>query len=112
MYDAHTANADSAKYRAGGSNTLKIFWRLILPLVLAVVLAAGPTLAGLMGRRVWWRSWWLQRDHLYLGAGIFVVLFVTSLWRTLTWGKESEEYAELLKEEDEEAKRRRQDDSF
>jgi len=54
----------------------------------------------------------LQRDHLYLGAGIFVVLFVTSLWRTLTWGKESEEYAELLKEEDEEAKRRRQDDSF
>jgi len=87
---------------------VKIFWRLILPLVMAVVLAAGPTLVGLMGGRSWRHSWWLQRDHLYLGAGIFVVLFVASLCQTLTWGKESEEYAARLQEEEaEEARRRR-----
>jgi len=43
-------------------------------------------------------------------AGIFVFFFLTSLWNALRWGKESEEYADLLKEEEaEEIRRRRKD---
>jgi hypothetical protein len=90
---------------------LKIFWRLIVPLVLAILLAAGLTL-GFMERSVWWptRPWYFQRGYPYIAAAIFVVLFVASLWKTLNWGKESEEYAELLKDEKaDEEKRRRED---
>jgi len=93
---------------------LKIFWRLVLPVILAGTLAAVLTL-GIMERSVWWpvRPWWWRRGYLYLAAGIFVVLFFSSLWKTLNWGKESEEYAELLEEEEEarEAKHHRGDDS-
>jgi hypothetical protein len=86
---------------------LKIFWRLIVPLVLAILLAAGLTL-GFMERSAWWRTrpWYFQRGYLYIAAAIFVALFIASLWKTLHWGKESEEYAELLKEEADEEKRR------
>jgi hypothetical protein len=95
---------------------LKIFWRLILPFILALVLAVGLTLAILghsTGRFSGWFWWsygppWLRFAEI---GGLFVVFFVIGLWQTLTWGKESEEYAELLKEEeDEEAKRRRPTD--
>jgi len=82
---------------------------LIFPFVLAVALAAVLTIS-FMERRVWWpvRSWWWQRSYLYVAAAIFVVLFLISLWKTLKWGGESEEYAERLKEEEaDEEKRRR-----
>jgi hypothetical protein len=111
LYDAQAANADSAGSCPGGQMS-KIFWRLILPIILAGSLAAGLTL-GVMERRVWWptRPWWWQRSYLYVAAGIFVALFLATLWKTLTWGRESEEYAELLKEEEveEEKTRRRRD---
>jgi hypothetical protein len=91
-----------------GDNGLKIFWRFIVPLVLAILLAAGLTLGFMERSSVWWpnRPWYLQRGYLYLAAAIFVALFIASLWKTLRWGKESEEYAELLKEEADEEKRR------
>jgi hypothetical protein len=105
-------------HRARGSSALKIFWRLIFPFVLAVVLAVGLTLEviGHGSRRLFGSFWWSYGPPWLRIAeigGIFVFCFVYGLWQTLTWGKESEEYAELLKEEEtEEAKRRHQDDSF
>jgi hypothetical protein len=86
---------------------------LILPSILAVVLAAGLTL-DLMGRSYGSTigPWWLRQSYLSLAAIAFVLLFVSSLWKTLKWGKESDEYAALLKkEEEDEARRRRHSDS-
>jgi hypothetical protein len=91
---------------------LRIFWRLILPFTLAVVLAVGLTLEVIghgsgrfFGSLRPYGPPWLR---LAVIGGIFVFFFVSGLWNTLTWGKESEEYADLLKEEgaDEEKRRR------
>jgi len=95
---------------------LKIFWRLILPFILACLLATGLTfeVIGRIRSRSIWAFFpigppWLRFGG-YLIAGIFVFFFLTSLWNALRWGKESEEYADLLKEEEaEEIRRRRKD---
>jgi hypothetical protein len=90
---------------------LKIFWRLILPFILACILAAALTfeVIGRSSSRFIGRLGppWLRFGGVYLLGGIFVFFFLTSLWNALKWGKESEEYVDLLKEEEaEEASRR------
>jgi type VI protein secretion system component VasK len=90
---------------------MKIFWRLILPFILAAVLAVGLTFE-VIGRGSGrfhgsFRSFGPPWLRLAVIGGIFVFFFVFGLWNTLTWGKESEEYADLLKEEEaDEVKRR------
>lgn len=98
-----------------GDSALKIFWRLILPFVLALVLVVGLTFEVIghgsrnSNHSFWWLGPpWLRVGGAYVIGGIFVFFFVSSLWKTLHWGKESAEYAELLEEEeaDEETRRR------
>jgi len=95
---------------------LKIFWRLILPFILACILATGLTLevigrsrSRFFGYRGWSGPPWLRFGGMYLLGGIFIFFFLTSLWNALKWGKESEEYADLLKEEEAEETSRRTD---
>lgn len=79
---------------------MKIFWRIILPLCLGCLLAAAGTFA-LIGRspqQISWYYWWWP-DNLYMIAAVFAVLLVASCIKALRWGKEAEEYEELLKEE-------------
>jgi hypothetical protein len=83
---------------------------LILPFTLAVVLAAGLTLefighgsSRFLGSLRPYGPPWLR---LAVIGGFFVFFFVSGLWNTLSWGKESEEYAELLKEEDADEEKR------
>jgi hypothetical protein len=85
---------------------VKIFWRLIVPFCLACALAVVGTLV-LAGRPAWWFPGYrpLSRVGLYVVAGVFVVLFVTSCRKTLLWGREAEEYETLLKEDEAENKR-------
>jgi hypothetical protein len=84
---------------------VRIFWRLILPFVLACILAA-VSIVGLIGssssRLPWGFRWWRPVNFYVLGA-LFIVFLVVSLWNALRWSKEAEEYAESL--EDEEAGR-------
>jgi hypothetical protein len=52
---------------------------------------------------------WLRFGYLYLVGGIFVFFLLRSFWNALKWGKESQEYADLLKEEEAEETSRRKD---
>jgi len=96
---------------------LKVFWRLILPAILAVVLAIVLTLEVMgHGGSSMGGSFGLYGPLRYAGAcligAIFIIFLISSLRNTLKWGKEAEEYKELLKEEEaSEARRRRQRDS-
>ena len=88
---------------------MKIFWRLILPVILAVALGAGlvTSFAGRMISRPL-RPLWQQPVFLYLAGAIFAAVLVVCLWNTLQWGEESEEFAARLEEEEaEEARHRR-----
>jgi hypothetical protein len=116
LYDARATYADSAWLCAAvftEDSAMKIFWRLILPVILAAVLAVGLTFE-VIGRgsgrfHGFGPPWFRGVGGVYLMGGIFVFFLVASLWKTLHWGKESEEYAELLKEEEaDEEKRRRE----
>jgi hypothetical protein len=87
----------------------KAFWRIILPLLGALILASVRIL-GLYGRP--------PRSSVGSGAGliidgiIFLALVVVSLRNTLKWGKEAEGYEECLKEEEEIEKERRRRSSW
>jgi hypothetical protein len=96
---------------------LKIFWRLILPFILACLLATGLTFEVIgRTRSSSIRSFfaigppWLRFGGLYLVGGIFIFFLLTSLWNALKWGKESEEYADLLNEEEAEETRSQRKD--
>jgi hypothetical protein len=101
----------------------KVFWRLLLPVILAVVLALALTFEfmgqgasfrrGLGGSSFWsYGPLWLRYAGACFIGGIFILFLVSSLWKTLKWGKEAEEYEDMLKEEEaDEAKGRCQRDS-
>jgi hypothetical protein len=74
---------------------------LILPLCAACFLAVVGTLL-FAGRPSFWFPVYrpLGRVGLYVAAGVFLVLFVTSLGKALRWGREAEEYEVSLKEEE------------
>ena len=89
----------------------KLFWRIIVPLMLALLLTIAGFFEFSGGHS---RSRFASDDlgqHVYFWViGIVLVAsFATVLRNTLTWGKEADEFESELKEADaiEEARRRR-----
>jgi hypothetical protein len=91
---------------------MKLFWRVILPLFLALLLAIASwlELEGL-GARARVPSGPVHGDMglvlAGLSAALFVYLFIVALRNTLKWGKEAEDYQADLKEAEEIEKLRR-----
>jgi hypothetical protein len=93
-------------------HTLKIlakaFWRIILPLIAALILATVRML-DLYGRS---NGLGLTGGSLIVDGVIFLALIGVSFRNTLKWGKEAEDYEECLKEEEEIEKERRRRSSW
>ena len=97
----------------------KLFFRLILPIVLALALSIWCTFALLgqarlaPGSRLRWPYWYVDlRIFGIAAAAIFLIVFAVNLTKALKRGKEADEYAELLKEEQaDEMKRRSEQDA-
>ena len=93
----------------------KLFFRLILPIVLALALSIWWILVSLGRRRgVFgsaggrWPYWHVDPRIVWIAAAaIFLMVFVVNLTKALKWGKEADEYAELLKEEQADDMKRR-----
>ena len=83
---------------------IKAFWRIMLPSVLALVMAIAGVLEAEGRLR---QGFFPARGSLYGTAILFSVLFGVSLWNTIHWGKEAEEYESNLKEADQIEKDRR-----
>ena len=98
----------------------KLFFRLILPIVLAVALSIwwmfgslGQARRGFFSSGSGWGWPYRHVDARIVGitvAAIFSVVFAINLSKTLKWGKEGDEYAELLKEQADEMGRRSEQD--
>ena len=97
----------------------KLFWRLVVPLVCAVVLTIAWMLEGLGaspggGTGSGFSGEW-DFGHILL-ACLFAALLVGSLLvnlrETFKWGKQAEEFEEELKEADEIEKERRRKSSW
>ena len=85
----------------------KAFWRIILPLIGAVVLATIRML-DLYGRsRIGPKG-----GGLILDSVVFLGLLAVSLRNSLRWAKEAEDYEKCLKEEEEIEKERRRRSSW
>ena len=93
------------------SLVLRLFWRIVLPFVLALVIAVSEIME-LLGRRGGGGCCpsgpesllWAQILFVVI---IFCVLFGIAFWNTLHWGKEAEQFEAELKEADEIEKERR-----
>jgi hypothetical protein len=86
----------------------RLFWRILLPFVLALVIAVMQMMemdgrGGGGGHS----SIFDRRLLLCIDLIFFCVLFGTALWNTLRWGKEAEEFESELKEAGETEKERR-----
>lgn len=86
----------------------KLFWRIILPFIMALVIVVISDLAM---QRLFRHSLLPAlgyRSTLYLNAIFFCVVFSATLYNTLHWGKEAEDFeAELNAEDKPEAEQRR-----
>jgi low affinity Fe/Cu permease len=83
----------------------RLFWRIILPFVLAFAQAIVWVLFGRIPTfGISPRS---SNINVYVSAATFVVCLVVALWNTLRWGKEAETFESEIKEEDEIEKERR-----
>lgn len=82
----------------------KLFWRIVLPFVLAFLLAIAQVME-IEGRLQ--MSFFPDRGSLYTTIPLFCILFGIGLRNTLRWAKEAEEYEVHLKEADEIEKKRR-----
>lgn len=83
----------------------RLFWRIILPFVVAfaqaivwVLFGRIPTF-GIAARA--------PNSSVYVSAATFVVCLIVALWNTLRWGKEAEDFESHLKDA-EEVERERQ----
>jgi hypothetical protein len=86
----------------GGS---RLFWRIILPFVVAFAQAIVWVLFGRIPTfGISPRS---PNISVYVSAATFVVCLVVALWNTLGWGKEAEDFESHLKDA-EEVERERQ----
>jgi hypothetical protein len=97
----------------------KVFWRVILPLILAIALATVRML-DLYGRSA---RHFGGGPGLYpfpsfavifvvIEAAVFLVLVGVSLRNTLKWAKEAEDYEECLREEERTESERRRSSSW
>jgi hypothetical protein len=83
----------------------KLFFRLILPILLALALSIVWLFASVgqaHGSFLGWGWPFSRTDPRIFGiaaAAIFLIVFVVNLGMALKWGKEADEYAELLEEE-------------
>jgi uncharacterized membrane protein len=89
----------------------KLFWRIILPFCLALILTAIEII-GRPGTRVGGGGGthfhnWASEVLAYLFILLAVTSFVIAFRNTLRWGKEAEEFESELKEADEIEKERR-----
>lgn len=89
----------------------KIFWRLVLPIVLALLFAIAWMLE-FTGRASRSLGGGGSIVGLYVNAALFLACVVVGLWNTLRWGKEAEEFETELKEADEIEKERRRKSSW
>lgn len=83
----------------------RLFWRIIVPFVVAFVQAVVWVLFG----RIPGFGFSLRAPNIsvYVSAATFGVCLVVALWNTLRWGKEAEVYESELREADEIEKERR-----
>lgn len=83
----------------------RLFWRIILPFVVAFIQAIVWVLFG----RIPGFGFSLRAPNIsvYVSAATFVVCLVVALWNTLRWGKEAEDFESHLKDA-EEVERERQ----
>ena len=85
----------------------KIFWRIILPFILALVIAIAAVMEA-SGRFRWGSSGGGGAGFFYVTVALFCVLVGLAFWRTLRWGKEAEDFESHMKDADEiEGERRR-----
>ncbi len=83
----------------------RLFWRIILPFVVAFVQAIVWVLFGRIPS--FGISPRAPNISVYVSAATFVVCLVVALWNTLRWGKEAEDFESHLKDA-EEVERERQ----
>jgi hypothetical protein len=82
----------------------KLFWRIILPFILALVITIVAVM-DMNGRiRV---GFFRGAGSLYGSAALFCVLLAVSFWRTLGWGKEAEDFESHLNNAEEVERERR-----
>jgi hypothetical protein len=82
----------------------KLFWRIILPFILALVITI-VTVMELNGRLHFGffragGSPFRGAGFLYGSAVLFCILLGVVFWRTLRWGKEAEDFESHLKDAD------------
>jgi low affinity Fe/Cu permease len=83
----------------------RLFWRIILPFVVAFAQAIVWVLFGrIPGFGFSSRS---PNISVYVSAAIFVVCLAVALWNTLRWSKEAELFESELREADKIEKERR-----
>jgi uncharacterized membrane protein YhaH (DUF805 family) len=93
-----------------------LFWRILLPFVLALVLTFAAILGASRGFRIggprslFHVNAWDRNFYLCLFAVFLIVLFANELRTALRWGKEAEEFESELKEDEVEVGRRRGSD--
>lgn len=75
----------------------KLFWRIILPFLLALLIAA-ITVMEASGRFRVGHSGVGGIGFLYCTVALFCLLVGISFWSTLRWGKEAEEFESHLKD--------------
>ena len=80
----------------GGS---RLFWRIIVPFVVAFVQAIVWVLFGRIPS--FGISPRAPNISVYVSAATFVVCLVVALWNTLRWGKEAEDFESHLKDAEE-----------
>lgn len=86
----------------------KLFWRIVLPFIMALVIVVISDLATQRFFRHGLLPALGHRSTLYLDAIFFCVVFSVIFYNTLHWGKEAEDFeAELQSEEKPETERRR-----
>lgn len=83
----------------------RLFWKIILPFVVALAQAIVWVLFGRIPTfGISSRS---PNVSVYVSAATFVVCLVVALWNTLRWSKEAEVFESALKEADKIEKERR-----
>lgn len=77
----------------------RLFWRIIVPFVVAFVQAIVWVLFGRIPS--FGISPRAPNISVYVSAATFVVCLVVALWNTLRWGKEAEDFESHLKDAEE-----------